>query len=78
MLCASECVFRRNVRGEWYCMVLRQHRTIASAGFGGPFPPQIRYEKLEIHKVFLHFHNKFVMQNSSPNLLAELCGIALK
>ena len=111
--------------------MLWQHRTIASAGFGGPFPPQIRCENygntaqlrlriltnsfrqkyaqkpcntqsipavfhlfltqilssdslvelcgiaLEIHKVFLRFHNKFVMKNSSPNLLAELCGIAL-
>ena len=57
---------------------LRQHRTIASAGFDGPFPSQIRCEKFEIHKVFLHFRNKFVMQNSSPNLLAELCGIAIK
>ena len=57
---------------------LRQHRTIAAAGFDGSFPPQIRCENLEIHKVFRRFRNKFVMQNSTPNLLAELCGIALK
>ena len=58
-------------------MYFRQHRTIASAGFDGSFPPQIRCEKFEIHKVFLHFHNKFVMKNPSSNLLAQLCGIAL-
>ena len=32
---------------------LRQHRTIAAAGFDGSFP-------LEIHKVFRRFRNKFV------------------
>ena len=44
----------------------------------GSFTPQIRCENLEIHKVFRRFRNKFVMQNSSPNLLAELCGIAIE
>lgn len=41
------------------------------------FPSTNPLRKLEIHKVFLHFRNKFVAKNSSPNLLAELCGIAL-
>ena len=34
--------------------------------------------KLEIHKVFLRFHSKFLTQNSSPNLLVELCGVVLE
>ena len=49
-------------------------------GFGGDpkvFSLTNPLQKFEIHKVFLHFRIKFVMQNSSPNLLAELCGIAL-
>jgi hypothetical protein len=47
-------------------------------GFAGAFSPQIRCENLEIHKVFRRFRNKFVTKNFSPNLLAELCGIAKK
>ena len=47
-------------------------------GFAGSFSPQIRCENLEIHKVFRRFRNKFATKNFSPNLLAELCGIAIK
>ena len=57
---------------------LRQHRTIASARFGGSFPPILRFEKLEIHTVFLRFSNLGLTKNLSPNLLAGLCGAALK
>ena len=57
-------------------MDFRQHRTIASARFGGSFPPILRFEKLEIHKVFLRFSNLGLAKNLSPNLLAELCGAA--
>ena len=56
----------------------RHHRTIASARFGGSFPPMLRFEKREIHKVFLRFPNLALTKNLSPNLLAELRGEALK
>ena len=55
-----------------------QHRTIASARFGGSFPPILRFETFEIHKVFLHVSNLDLAKNLSPNLLAELRGVALK
>ena len=57
---------------------LRQHRTIMSARFGGSFPPIRRFEKFEIHTVFLRFSNLDLTKNLSPNLLAKLCGAALK
>ncbi|MEI3090342.1 MAG: hypothetical protein V8T01_10470 [Oscillospiraceae bacterium] len=57
---------------------LRQHRTIASARFAGPFPATLRFEKFEIHTVFLHFSNLDLPKNFSPNLLAELYGAALE
>ena len=53
-----------------------QHRTIASARFGGSFPPILRFEKFEIHTVFLRFPNLDLTKNLSPNLLAELRGLA--
>ena len=34
---------------------IRQHRTIAASAFAGYFSPIHRFEKLEIHKVFLRF-----------------------
>ena len=37
-----------------------------------------RFEKREIHKVFLRFSNLALAKNLSPNLLAELCGVALE
>ena len=49
-----------------------QHRTIASARFGGSFPPILRFEKLEIHTVFLRFSNRDLTKKLSSNLLAEL------
>ena len=45
---------------------IRQHRTIASARFGGSFPPILRFSNLGLTK------------NLSPNLLAELCGAAIR
>ena len=57
---------------------LRQHRTMGAAGFGGSFTPIVQYEKWEIHKVFPHFPYFRLGQNISPNLLASLCGVALK
>ena len=56
---------------------LWQHRAIASLRFAGSFPPILRFEKFEIHTVFLHFPNLDLTKNLSPNLLAELCGAAL-
>ena len=46
------------------------------ARFGGPFPPILRFEKLEIHKVYLRFPNLDLTKNLSPNQLAESCGVA--
>ena len=63
---------------RFFLTFLRQHRTIASARFGGSFPPILRFEKLEIHTVFLRFSNLGLTKNLSPNLLAELCGAALR
>ncbi len=53
-----------------------QHRTITSLAFAGYFSPILRFEKIEIHKVFLHFSNLASTKNLSPNALAELCGAA--
>ncbi|MCI6808334.1 MAG: hypothetical protein MR887_09825, partial [Clostridiales bacterium] len=33
---------------------------------------------LRVHTVFLRFSNLGLTKNLSPNLLAELCGVALK
>ena len=57
--------------------VLRQHRTMGAAGFGGSFAPIAQYEKWEIHTVFPHFSYFRLGQNLTPNLLAPLCGAAL-
>ena len=51
---------------------------MGAAGFGGSFAPIVQYEKWEIHKVFPHFPYFRLGQNISPNLLAPLCGVALK
>ena len=56
---------------------IRQHRAIASSRFDGSFPPILRFERFEIHRVFLHFPNLDLMKNLSPNQLAELCGAAI-
>ncbi len=53
-----------------------QHRTITSSAFAGYFLPILRFEKIEIHKVFLHFSNLASTKNLSPNAFAELCGAA--
>ena len=57
---------------------IRQHRTMGAAGFGESFAPIVQYEKWEIHPVFPHFSYFRLCQNLSPNLLAPLCGVALK
>ena len=57
--------------------ILRQPRTMGTAGFGGSFAPIVQYEKWEIHPVFPHFPYFRLCQNLSPNLLAPLCGAAL-
>ena len=54
-----------------------QHRTITSSAFAGYFSPILRFEKIEIHKVFLHFSNLASTKNLSTNALAEWCGAAL-
>ena len=41
------------------------------------FSAILQLEKFEIHKVFLRFSNLDLTKNLSPNLLAELCGVAL-
>ena len=51
---------------------------MGAAGFGGSFAPTVQYEKWEIHPVFPHFSYFRLCQNLSPNLLAPLCGAALK
>ena len=51
---------------------------MGAAGFGGAFAPIVQYEKWEIHPVFPHFPYFRLCQNLSPNLLAPLCGAALK
>ena len=53
------------------------HSANASAPFGGSFAPILRFEKLEIHKVFLRFPNLVLKQNLSPNALADLRCAAL-
>ena len=58
--------------------ILRQHRTMGAAGFGGAFAPIVQYEKWEIHPVFPHFSYFRLCQNLSPNLLVPLCGAALR
>ena len=40
------------------------------------FAPRLRFEKWEIHTVFLHFRNFELEQKSCLRLLAELCGAA--
>ena len=54
-----------------------QHHAIVSARIGGSFPPMLRFETLEIHKVCLRVSNLALTKNLSPNLLAESCGAAL-
>ena len=54
-----------------------QHHAIVSARIGGSFPPMLRFETLEIHKVCLRVSNLALTKNLSPKLLAESCGAAL-
>ncbi|MFR3446920.1 MAG: hypothetical protein ACLTUE_03710 [Oscillospiraceae bacterium] len=49
----------------------------SSAVDGGYFPPIHRFEKLEIHKVFLHFSNLDLTENLSPSTLADLIRASL-
>ena len=68
---------RQDIQKRMLCRgCFGQHRTIASARFGGSFPPILRFETFEIRKVFLHVSNLDLTKNLSPNLLAELCGVA--
>ena len=53
------------------------HNANASAAFGGSFAPILRFEKLEIHKVFLRFPSLVLKQNLSPNALADFRCAAL-
>ena len=45
--------------------------------FGGSFPPMLRFEPREIHKVFLRASNLAFAKNLSANLLAKLCSVAV-
>ena len=47
------------------------HNANASAVFGGSFAPILRFEKLEIHKVFLRFPNLALTKNLSPPTLVD-------
>ena len=78
----SSSIFSQNLRAVLQsrspdAIILRQHHTIAPSRFDGSFPPILRFEKFEIHTVFLRFSNLGLTKNLSPNLLAELCGAAL-
>ena len=58
--------------------MIRHHRTIVSACLAGAFPPILRFEKREIHKVFLRFPNLDLTKNPTPSHLAKLCGDAIR
>ena len=73
--CSMDCSAAGTAR--WHT-VLRHHRTIVSACLAGSFPPILRFEKREIHKVFLRFPNLDLTKNPTPSHLAKLCGDALK
>ena len=53
-------------------ILLRQHRTMGAAGFGGSFEPSAQFWKWEIHKVFPHFQNFWLNQNLPLSALADL------
>ena len=59
-------------------VLLRQHRTIASASLRRLFAPLLQFEKPEIHTGFLRFPNFELGQKSCLRLLAELRGAALR
>ena len=48
-----------------------------SAAFGGAFDAILRFEKLEIHKVFLPFSNLVLRHTLSPNALAHFIRASL-
>ena len=50
----------------------------SSAVDGGSFSPNLRFEKLEIHKVFLRFPNLALTKNLSPSTLVDLIRPSLK
>jgi len=60
-----------NVLSYNYFLILGNTAQLRLHGLSVLLPPQIRCENLEMRKVFLHFRNKSVMQNSPPKLLAE-------
>ena len=74
--CRLHYIILKGSRQNCY-LLLRQHRTMGTAGFGGSFAPIVQYEKWEIHPVFPHFSYFRLCQNLAPNLLAPLCGAAL-
>ena len=49
----------------------------SSAVDGGSFSPNLRFEKLEIHKVFLRFPNLALTKNLSPSTLVDLIRASL-
>ena len=56
------------LRGVWYT---REALIKSSAVDGGSFSPNLRFEKLEIHKVFLRFPNLALTKNLSPPTLVD-------
>ena len=57
----------------------KRKRTFREKLKGKPiFSPILRFEKREIHTVFLCFPNLALTKNLSPRLLAKSCGAALK
>ena len=53
---------------------LNQSSTVA----GGSFPPNLRFEKLEIHKVSLRFPNLALTKNLSPSTLVDWIRASLE
>ena len=67
----------------WICgalcgKIIKEALNKSSAVDGGSFSPNLRFEKLEIHKVFLRFPNLALTKNLSVNLLAKFCDAALE
>ena len=50
---------------------LAESQNRSSAAFAGSFAPMLRFETLEIHRVFLRISNLALSQNLSPKALAD-------
>ena len=74
---AGLCRAARLAAGAWPCPArppaenIRQHRIYSSSAFAGHFSPLHRFEKFEVHKVFLQFPNLNLEQNPSLTALRK-------